>query len=110
MSGGRESWRKGRAGEWELSKLLNAAGFDTRPAPPMNYGTEPDIVGLPGVHIECKRAERLRLSEWMEQAKRDAARFGDGMPVVIFRQNGQPWRVLLNLDSFLRLLKKAKGA
>lgn len=109
MSGGRESWRKGRAGEWELSKLINKAGFHTRPGSPLNFGTEPDIVGLPGLHIEVKRCEQLRLSEWTAQAERDAAKFGNGWPILIYRQSGEPWRVVLTLDRFLKMYKAARS-
>ncbi len=31
-----------------------------------------DVVGLPGIHIECKRVERLNLHDAMDQAVRDA--------------------------------------
>lgn len=34
----------------------------------MSFGDVPDLVGLPGIHIEVKRAEQVRLSEWMAQA------------------------------------------
>ncbi len=55
--------------------------------------------GLPGIHIECKRAEALRLSEWMNQARRDAERFGDGAPTIFFRRNREPWA----LDDWITL-------
>lgn len=78
---GKTSQRKGRAGELELSRILQGHGYDVRPCEPLSYGKEPDLSDrLPGVHVECKRAEALRLSEWMEQARRDADKFGDGLP------------------------------
>ena len=62
---GAKSQRKGRSAELELSRIFQGHGYDVRPGNPLNYGKEPDLTGLPGIHIECKRAEALRLSEWM---------------------------------------------
>lgn len=53
----------------------------------MSFGDVPDLVGLPGIHIEVKRAEQVRLSEWMAQATRDSKRFRDGMPAVFHRRS-----------------------
>lgn len=49
----------------------------------MSFGDVPDLVGLPGIHIEVKRAEQVRLSEWMAQALRDSKRFRDGIPAFM---------------------------
>lgn len=98
-----KSQRKGRGGEIELSALLNEAGFETRPGRPLSYGSEADVVGLPGVHIEVKRTERLRLDDAMNQAIRDAERFGDGVPAVFHRRSRRPWLVTMRLDDWLRL-------
>ncbi len=68
-------------------------------------GEVPDISGLPGIHVECKRAEALRLSEWMAQARRDAERFGDGAPTIFFRRNREPWAVVMLLEDWLKLYR-----
>ena len=62
------------------------------------------MTGLPGVHVECKRAEQLRLSDWMAQAERDAVRFGAGLPAVFFRRSRPPWLVVMTLEDLLALL------
>ena len=103
----RSSQRKGRSGELELAKLLQSFGYDVQPGEPLNYGREPDLSGLPGVHIECKRAEQFRLSEWMAQAQRDAERFGDGKPVVFHRRNRAPWLVTMSLEDFMGFYNRA---
>lgn len=95
--------RKGRAAEIELSNILNQRGFHTRPGAPVSYGREADIIGLPGVHAELKRRENPDLSAALRQAAEDAARFGDGLPVVFARGNRQKWRVVMDLDSWLSL-------
>ena len=100
---GRTSQRKGRAGELELALLLQEYGYNVEPGRAVSYGSTPDIVGLPGVHIECKRAEQLRPYSWLEQAERDAVRFGDGLPAVFFRRSRSPWLVVMKLGDWLEL-------
>ena len=100
---GKASQRKGRAGEIELAHILQAHGYNVEPGRAQNYGTEPDLTGLPGVHIECKRAEQLRLYDWMAQAERDAVRFGDGLPAVFFRRSRSPWLVVMTLEDWVTI-------
>ena len=94
---GAKSQRKGRAAELELSHILQGYGYPVEAGRAQSYGEVPDLSGLPGVHIECKRAEALRLSEWIAQARRDADRFGDGLPAVFHRRNREGWRVTMEL-------------
>lgn len=61
------------------------------------------MTGLPGVHIECKRVERLNVGEAMKQAIRDADRFHDGAPTLFHRLNRQPWLVTMRLDDWMKL-------
>lgn len=62
---GSKSQRKGRAGELELARLLQGYGYDVQPGQAVSYGATPDLVGLPHIHIECKRNERLNVPEAM---------------------------------------------
>ena len=105
---GAKSQRKGRAAELELSRILQGHGYNVEPGRPLSYGEVPDLSGLPGVHIECKRAETLRLSEWMEQSRRDADRFGDGAPAVFFRRSRSPWCVVMKLEDWLAIYKQER--
>ena len=73
-----------------------------------SYGEVPDLSGLSGIHIECKRAETLRLSEWMEQSERDAAKFGDGLPAVFFRRSRSPWMVTMKLSDWIKIYQKGE--
>lgn len=88
--------------------MLKGHGYDVEAAQALNYGTIPDLTGLPGVHIECKRAETLRLSEWMAQAERDAQRFGDGAPAVFFRRSRSPWMVTMKLSDWIKIYQKGE--
>ena len=62
-----------------------------------------DLVGLPGIHVEVKRVEKLNVSEAMRQAERDAERFLDGAPAVFHRRNREPWLVTMRLSDWLAL-------
>ena len=104
MSGGKPSQRKGAQGERELARVLEAEGY------PMErggacFGTIPDLVGLPGIHVEVKRVERLNISQAMNQAERDSERFQDGAPTVFHRRNREPWLVTMRLSDWLKLYK-----
>ncbi len=100
---GKSQQRKGRNGERELAGILRDGGCSVRPGAALNYGKEPDLVGLAGIHVECKRCEQLRLSEWMKQAAEDAERFGDGLPALFHRRNRSPWLVTMELPAGLTL-------
>ena len=86
-----DSQRKGASGEKELAAVLKGYGYAVQRGGSLTFGAVPDLVGLPGVHIECKRVERLNLYEAMRQAQRDAERFQDGAPCVFPRRNRKPW-------------------
>ena len=65
---GKSSQRKGAAGERELAALLSAAGYECQRGGSFSFGEIPDVLGLPGIHIEVKRVEKLNIGEAMEQA------------------------------------------
>lgn len=88
-----------------MSNILNENNFITQPGTALNFGQQPDITGLPGIHIEVKRQERLRLNEWIKQASGDAEKFNDGLPAVFHRQNRQQWLVTMKLSDWIKLYK-----
>lgn len=101
------SRQKGAAGERELANLLKEYGYDTRRGQQYSgINGDADVVGIPGLHIECKRVEKLNLDAALEQSKRDA-REGE-MPVVIHRKNRQEWKVTLSLKDFMKLYKEVE--
>lgn len=101
------SCRKGATGERELASLLRGYGYDIERGGTCSFGTAPDLVGLPGVHIECKRVERLNINKAMQQSMTDAAKFEDGIPTVFHRQNRADWLVTMRFEDWMRLYKKA---
>ncbi len=106
---GATSQKKGRTGEKELARILQGYGCPVEAAEPLNYGTIPDLTGLSGVHIECKRCEKFRINEWMSQAEGDAQRFGDGAPTVFFRRSRSPWMVCMKLTDWINLYLAAEN-
>jgi len=100
---GKSSQRKGAAGERELAALLSAAGYECQRGGSLSFGEIPDVLGLPGIHIECKRVEKLNVGEAMEQAIRDSDRMLDGMPAMFHRRNRKPWLVTMRLEDWLKL-------
>lgn len=103
---GVRSQKKGRRGELELCRILAGYGIEARPGCPVSFGAEPDIVGLPGIHVEVKRREQTDLSAALKQAAADSEKFGDGLPAVFMRGNRQNWRVVMALDDFMKLYQK----
>ena len=102
---GKSSQRKGRDGERELRDVLQDYGYQVECGDPVSFGSVPDLVGLPGIHIECKRVEKLNVPEAMRQAVRDSERFRDGMPVLFHRRNRQPWLVTMRLDDWMKVYR-----
>ena len=108
------SRQKGARGERELSNELKSHGYDTRRGQQYcGANGDADVVGLPDIHIECKRVERLRLYDALEQARNDA-REGE-MPIVVHRQNKKDWVVVQPLEDWIKLydayqaLKEERG-
>lgn len=99
------SRNKGAVGERELAKVLKGYGYDCRRGQQYcGANGDADVVGLPGLHIECKRVERLNLDDAMAQAKADAKR--EEIPVVMHRKNNGKWRVTMSLEDFVTIYRE----
>lgn len=103
---------KGKRGERELANLLKDHGYNCRRG--QQYcGTngDADVVGLPGIHIECKRVERLNLEDAMRQAIDDTEAeklpFSEEIyPAVFHRRNRGSWLVTMRLDDWMNLYRE----
>lgn len=100
---GGKSQRKGADGERELAAILQQHGYDCTRGGSLSFGEVPDLSGLPGIHIEVKRVERLNVGEAMEQSVRDSERMLDGMPTLFHRRNRKPWLVTMRLSDWIQL-------
>ena len=101
----KSSQRKGASGERELAALLQEYGYPVERGGSLTFGQVPDLVGLPGVHVEVKRTEKLNVLEAYQQAVRDAERFQDGVPVLFHRRNRSPWLVTMALGDWVNLYR-----
>lgn len=95
---------KGARGERELSSKLKEYGYQTRRGQQFSGANgDADVVGLPGIHIECKRVERLNLYDAMAQAKNDAR--DRETPTVFHRKDRCEWLVTMRLDDWMQMYK-----
>ncbi|HZW97796.1 MAG TPA: hypothetical protein VFF56_03010 [Bacillota bacterium] len=86
---------KGKTGELEFANLCKKYGFHQarRSQQYAGINNDADVVGLPGIHAEVKRVEKLNVSKAMEQAIRDC---GEGdIPIVAHRKNYEPWLITM---------------
>jgi len=98
------SKQKGSRGERELAKKLKEYGYDCRRS--VQYcgaNGDADVVGLDGIHIECKRVERLNIQDAMAQAIADCKA---DMPTVMQRKNNSEWLVTMKLSDWIELYKE----
>ena len=102
------SRQKGAAGERELAKKLRECGYDCRRGQQYcGANGDADVIGLPGIHIECKRVERLNIDDAMLQAIRD--RKEGEFPAVFHRKNNGKWMVTMLLDDWQEIYREWRG-
>lgn len=97
------SKQKGKRGEREAARFLCENGFPGCRRGQQFSGSpdSPDVVGLPGWHIEVKFTENLQLHAAVAQAARDSG----GKPwIVMHRRNRGEWMATLTAKQFLKLL------
>lgn len=98
---------KGARAERELANKLKEYGYECRRGQQYSGANgDADVVGLDGIHIECKAVERLNIHDAMKQAK-DDAREGE-VPVVMHKKNHKPWLVTMELNDFMELFKESE--
>ena len=101
------SKQKGARGERELARKLREYGYSEAKRSVQYCGAngDADIVdALPGIHIECKRVERLNIDDAMLQAIRDR-REGE-YPAVFHRKNNGKWQVNMLLENWIELYRE----
>ena len=98
------SRNKGKRGELEMAKVLNFYGYNARRGQQYcGINGDADVIGLPGIHIEVKRVEKLNIDNAVEQAMNDAS-YGE-MPAVFHRKNHKQWLVTMPLAEWMALYK-----
>jgi Holliday junction resolvase len=101
------SKQKGARFERSLASKFREYGYEARRTAQYcgNTGDASDVVGLPGIHIEAKHQETMRLYEWMSQAKRDAEGTGR-LPVVFHKKNNAEILVTMTLEDWMNLYRE----
>ena len=101
------SKQKGARFERSLAKRLREYGYDDARRTAQycgSTGDASDVIGLPGVHIEAKHQEQMRLYDWMAQAKRDAKAGGeDLLPAVFHKKNNSEILVTMEIEDFMKI-------
>lgn len=105
---GKSSQHKGADGERELAAILQQHGYDCTRGGSLSFGEVSDLSGLPGIHIEVKRVEKLNVVEAMEQSIRDSEWMQDGIPALFHRRNRKPWLVTMRLTDWIQLYKESR--
>ncbi len=103
------SKQKGARFERTLAGLFRDQGYNARRTAQYcgNTGDASDVVGLPGIHVEAKHQEQMRLYDWMDQAKRDAEAGGKGnLPAVFHKKNNAEILVTMRLEDWFNLYRE----
>lgn len=104
------SKQKGARFERALASIFREYGFkDARRTAQYcgNNGDASDVVGLPGIHIEAKHQEQMRLYDWMAQVKRDAEANNKGhLPAVFHKKNNAEILVTMTIDDWMILYRE----
>lgn len=96
---------KGKRGEREWAKVCRAEGYDARRGQQFcGLEGDADVIGLPGVHMEVKRTEALRLYDAMGQSVRDAK--DDEIPIVAHRKNDCGWVVIMRAEDWFKMYRE----
>lgn len=102
---GKMSREKGKRYEREVASYLKAQGYDCRRGQQYcGSSGDADVIGLPGIHIECKHVEKMSLYDWMGQSVRDARE--NEIPVVFHRKNNCETLVTMRADDWIQLYRE----
>lgn len=93
---------KGARREREFASLLREHGFAARRGQQFAGGPDsPDVVGVPGWHIEVKGCEKVQMRDWVAQAEGDSK---GGKWFVAHKWNDGQWLVTMKAADLLPLL------
>lgn len=105
------SKQKGARAEREVAKILRDHGFaDARRTAQYcgNTGDAADVDGLPGFHIEVKIRDKdghLAIDKWWDEQALPEAEKAQKIPLLVFRKDYQKWRVCMDFETFLEVVK-----
>jgi Holliday junction resolvase len=97
------SKQKGARGEREFAAVCREHGYEARRGQQYNGIEGEDVIGLPGIHIEVKRVERLNIEEAMSQSIGDAQ---GNVPIVAHRKNNCEWLITMRAEDWFKLYRE----
>ncbi len=96
---GKAQREKGRRGEVEVVKILQAHGITAKRG--MVFLKEPDVITDLPIHVECKRAERTEIGKWMAQSVEQCR---GKIPTVVHRRSREDWLITMKFEDFLNII------
>ena len=102
---------KGKAGELEWAHFCKDKGYaEARRTSQYcgQTGDASDCIGLPGIHQEVKRVEKLNIHDAVAQAVRDSTGKNE-LPIVAHRRNNTQWLVTMRAEDWFRLYREWGG-
>ena len=95
---------KGKRGELEAAHVLQEYGYDARRSQQYaGINSDADVVGLPRIHLEIKRVEKLNVDDALSQSIRDAK--DEEIPVVMHRKNRTEWKITMRFADWIEMYK-----
>lgn len=89
---GHMSQRKVAGGERELCSLLRAHGYDVKRGGSLTFGEVPDLMGLPGIHIECKKPSgSISGPQWIRRGGTQPSSKTEHPPSFIYQTVSRGW-------------------
>ncbi|MFZ7120710.1 MAG: hypothetical protein ACOWWH_07145 [Eubacteriaceae bacterium] len=98
------SKRKGKNGELEFARLCRDNGYNCRRGQQYSGIEGDDVVGLPHIHIEVKRREKLNIHDAIDQSKRDTKE--NEIPIVAHRKNNCKWLITMEVEDWFNLYRE----
>ena len=99
------SRQKGAEGEREWARIIRKIWNAVTARRGCQYAGgpySPDVTGIPGLHCEVKRTEKLSVYKAMSQAIKDS---GNNTPYVAHRKNCEDWLIIIRADDVLAFVK-----
>ena len=100
------SKQKGNRGEREFAALCRDEGYDNVCRGQQFHGgaDSPDVKGLPYIHAEVKRVEKLNIHQAMAQSIKDSG--GTLIPIVAHRRNRDGWLITMRAEDWFSLYRE----
>lgn len=103
---GKKERDRGARGERLLIEFLGKCGITAKRG--FVWMKQSDLIGIEGIHVECKFVESLSVRAAMEQAINEAEKRKDGMPTVFWKKSRRPWLTIMRTEDWAKLYLMAR--